>query len=151
MHTDTGSILIHGDIFTIKQNILSQWRKKFRIYKMFSATREGPGVNIRMVVRTDTKACEMNSQICQCNTECVWLLSTPLLLTLHASFIQCTWLAFKIPTFNAIHGLPPRQELQRCPSPLCRLLGYLKVGNASRPNFFSTSNKMNVWTFETAF
>ena len=52
-----------------------------------------------------------DEQICQCNTECVWLLSTPLLLTLHASFIQCTWLAFQIPTFNAIHGLPPRQEL----------------------------------------
>jgi hypothetical protein len=88
----------------------------------------------------------MNSQICQCNTECLWLLST-LLLILHASFIPCTWLAFKIPRFNAIHGLLPRQEL----SPLWRLLGYLKVGNASRPNFDATSNKTNVWTFETAF
>jgi len=39
----TGSILIHGDIFTTKQNILSQWRKKFRIYKMFRTTGERAG------------------------------------------------------------------------------------------------------------
>jgi len=51
-------------LFTTKQNILSQWRKKRSEYAKCSVRPEkGPGVKIRIVVRTDTKTCEMNRYV----------------------------------------------------------------------------------------
>jgi len=53
-------------LFITKQNILSQWRKKFRICKMFKCSvrpEKGLRVNIRIVVRTDTKTCEINRYV----------------------------------------------------------------------------------------
>jgi hypothetical protein len=61
MHKDTVSILIHGCIFTIKTKYsLTMAKKVQNISNVQYDRRKGRGVNIRIVVRTDTKTCEMN-------------------------------------------------------------------------------------------
>jgi len=63
MHTNIGSILIHGDLLQQNKIFSHDGEKSSEYIKCSVRRKKGPGVNIRIVVRTDTKTCEMNRYV----------------------------------------------------------------------------------------